>query len=153
LILAAARSPSSAAREDFDLAVANFKTLHSTESTPSPNSATYEYFIQACTRLLPVGSVQTKLVQQAFTLCRQRGLVTPLIVRQTHSLIPALKEELEKSPGSSFSTMGDKMAAYEPREIDLIPQSWCSGIPEKYRKRKVDLGGTSNHRDRDEYLA
>lgn len=151
LILAAAKSKSLATREDFELALESFKTLHSEQGTLSPNSATYEYFIQACTTLLPVGSVQTKLVLQAFKLCQQRGLVSPLVVRQIYNIIPEVKDELEKLPASSFSTMGDKMSNFKQHSIDLIPLSWCSGVPEKYRKRKVEfLGGSIYHQDRDE---
>lgn len=140
LILAAAKSSNSSNLGDFDLALSIFKSLHADEGLPDPNSATYEYFIQGCSRLLPEGQVQTKLVTQAFKLCRHRGLVTPLMIRQTHSFIPELKDELEKKRAPSFVTMGDKIASHQMRDIDLIPESWCSGVPEKYRKRKVEFG-------------
>ncbi len=140
LILAAAKSIQSTNRDEFELALSIFKVLHSEARLPDPNSATYEYFLQACSRLLPIGPVQTKLTQQAFKLCRQRGLVTPLIIRQIFSLIPEIKDELESLPVPSFTTMGDKIASSQQRDVDLIPESWCSGVPEKYRKRKVVLG-------------
>jgi hypothetical protein len=141
LILVASRSCASTPTDDFKVALSNFKALHSAPELPDVNSVTYEYFIRACERLLPVGDVQTKLAEQAFSLCRQKGLVTPQIIKQTHCFIPTIVDELEKVKASSFATMGDMAAGKtQSQQIELmLPESWCASVPERLRQRKVHL--------------
>lgn len=68
--------------------------------------------------------------------------MTPQIVKQTHCLVPTILDELEEVKVSSFATMADKMVEGRKQSpnTELIPESWCSAIPEKYRQRKVQLG-------------
>jgi hypothetical protein len=141
LILVASRSSASAPTDDFKVALSTFKALHSEPELPDVNSSTYEYFLRACERLLPLGDLQTKLIEQAFTLCRRKGLVSPQIIKQSHCFVPTILDELVKTNAPSFTTMGDKNAEgrHQAQPSDLIPESWCAAIPEKYRQRRVQL--------------
>lgn len=136
LILAAAKSNPSNNMRAFNIAVGAFKALHS--STDRPNSATYEYFLRACSRLIPDGVSQTEWTHRVFLVCRQRGLVTPLIIRLVCCFLPEIIEELEKAP--RFGTMGDRKLSGRPPNVYIIPASWCSATPAKDRRQRVEIG-------------
>jgi len=137
-------------REIFEIALDHFKALHTDDSLPKPNSSTYEFFIRACSRLLPPGNVQAKLASQAFRLCRDKGLVTPPTVKFIHCIAPDLLDGLETAHPSSFTTMGDKQAGRDVRSsrhrnMEIIPDAWCFAVPETRRKKQVELGKCSTN--------
>jgi len=138
LILAAARSKPSTDMRGFKIAVAAFKALHQNNDQQNPNSTTYEYFLRACARLIPDGESQAMWTQRAFTECRQRGMVTPRIVRRVCDVLPEVVDELEKNP--RFQTMGDREMSDGSRSSYDIPASWCHALPRKDRSRKVEIG-------------
>jgi len=138
MILAAARTSPFGSMSNFEVALTTFKELHSDPNKPNPNSVTYEYFVQACTRLLPAGDVRDKLIRQAFDLSRQKGFVTPYLVAQVHCLLPDVVDLLERAP--HFNTMADKkLSRRKHPDYKLLPEEWCSSVPLKYRKRRVEL--------------
>jgi hypothetical protein len=138
VVLAAAKSNPSASLRNFNIAVAAFKALHSNDDEQSPNSNTYEYFLRACSRQLPAGDSQTTWTHRAFTLCRERGLVTPLLIKQVCCVLPGIVEELEKAP--RFATMGDRKLSDGPHNLYVIPGSWCRAVSDKDRSKKVEVG-------------
>lgn len=135
LILAVAKSDPSVGMEAFKIAVAALKALHSKEM---PNTTTYVYFIRACLRLLPEGPSQTTFIDRAFTLCQERGLVTPVIIRQVCCVLPYVVDDLEELP--SVLTMGDEVrTTYSPQKLRVIPFAWRRHVPDQDQEEKVEL--------------
>jgi hypothetical protein len=131
VILTAARyltTSSTDYKEIFEEAVKPFKLLHSNETSASPNSATYEFFLKACFKLLPQGETRSKLVGKALELCRQRGLVTAQVCREAYKSDPKLV--LDRF---------DTTRKGEMEEIAVIPESWCNHVPYRKRNREVKL--------------
>jgi hypothetical protein len=131
VILTAARAtPDSALdmKELFGVALEKFKSLHEDETLASPNSATYEFFLKACHRLLPEGVTRSKLVDRALDLCRQRALVTGQACREAFKCDPIL---LFKKLDTSIED--------EAVGRVFIPTSWCNQVPNKWRVREVKL--------------
>jgi hypothetical protein len=127
--LAAARTFDDSAltiRENFDVAVQQFKVLHSDETSANPNSSTYEYFLQACSRLLPEGDTRDKLVEKAFELCRQRSLITPQVCKRVFQACPR------------FPALDELKPSRVDNDLVWIPESWCAKVP-KPKIRKVKL--------------
>lgn len=122
---------------DFNIAVAALKALHASTGLQSPSSTSYEYFLRACSRLTQDSASQKAWTHRGFAACRQRGLVTPLVIRLVCSVLPEIIDELEKAP--RFETMGDRKLSEGSRNVFVIPASWCSGIPAKHRSQKIEL--------------
>jgi hypothetical protein len=131
VILTAARaSPDSALdmKELFGVALEKFKSLHEDGTPSSPNSATYEFFLKACHRLLPEGETRSKLVDRTLDLCRQRNLVTGQACREAFKCDPLL---LFKKLNTSIED--------EALGRIQIPASWCSQVPNRWRVREVNF--------------
>jgi hypothetical protein len=131
VILTAARAtPDSALdmKELFSVALKKFKSLHEDGTASSPNSATYEFFLKACHRLLPEGVTRSKLVDRALDLCRQRALVTG----------QACREAFKCDPSLLFNKLNTSIED-EAAELVVIPASWCSQVPHRWRVREVRL--------------
>ena len=62
-------------KENFEVALSIFKKFHDSSLQLSPNNATYQIFLRACTKL-PDGAARNKLASKAFELCRKNGCVT-----------------------------------------------------------------------------
>lgn len=74
-------------KETFLMALDIFKKFHDETSCLSPNKATYQIFLRACTKL-PKGAARAKLSAKAFELCRQNGCVTTETVFKLHRANP-----------------------------------------------------------------
>jgi hypothetical protein len=114
----------------FEEAVKPFKLLHTNETSAIPTSATYEYFLKACFKLLPAGETRSKLVGKALELCRQRGLVTGQVCREAYKSDPKL-----------VLARFDTTRKGEMEEIVVIPENWCNHVPYRRRIREVKLNG------------
>jgi pentatricopeptide repeat protein len=119
IIFAASRSHSRSAEqklEDFRDAIRHFRTVHKIR----PNSSTYSFFIKACRSLVSDGDDRQKLVSQAFTLCREKKLVSTAVLGEVFLASPSfLKEQLELE-GVPFDE--------EEAQLREIPKEWCSNL-------------------------
>ena len=131
MILAAARySPASTQemKETFEVALHYFKLLHTHAGSAKPNSATYEFFLEACYRILPEGETRKKLARKAFELCIQRGLVTARVCR----------EAFKSDPNLVLKGLNTTLKS-EMEGMTVIPESWCNRVPKKRRSTRVEL--------------
>jgi hypothetical protein len=131
VILAAARSTNRTvedSRESFQSALKYFRETHDeSKSKVKPNSFTYGYFLKACGSLLAAGPEREKLMAKAFSLCRQKSLVSKEILADSAKLIPDILKANLRAEGVIKDYEEDIPGFF------LLPHDWTRNLPPKDR--------------------
>jgi pentatricopeptide repeat protein len=114
----------------FQVALKNFRTLHTYDTNARPDILTYEFFLRTCHKLLPTGDTRRNLVDKAFNLSCNHRLVTASICKE------AAKSDL-KLIQDKMGTEGKADGAV------IIPDNWSEEVPHRMRSESVILGGES----------